>query len=283
MAERFLYGCGMHPAAPAPSGFWGPPTSSIDWCETNYAVSYYVAEWFNTLSSLPLIVVGLLGVRWHWRVLERRFLLVFASVALVGIGSVAFHGSLLFHLQMLDELPMLYTATLMVYLLLEGKPQPVHGRWLPLALLTYLLIATFGAAFTRGSAQAWFFQVSFTLLEFFGLYLTYRIYRVSTAPDQRTAFRVGMTLYAAAIVAWFLDFRYCEQLVAALSRVGLPNLQLHAVWHVLVAGGLYALILVIAHQRLQVLGRNPYLERRGWGLRLRAGEASRSSSSAQGA
>lgn len=269
-----MYGCGMHPAASAPSGFWGPPTSSIDWCEANYAVSYYVAEWFNTLSSLPLVVVGLLGVHWHWRVLERRFLLVFASVALVGIGSTAFHGTLLFRLQMLDELPMLYTATLMVYLLLEGKREPVHGRWLPVALVSYLLVATFGAALTRGSVQAWFFQVSFTLLEFLGLYLTYRIYRASKAPDQRRVFRVGMALYAVAIVAWFLDFRYCEQLVAALNRVGLPNLQLHALWHLLVAGGLYCLILVIAYQRLQVLGREPYVERSGWVLRLRTGEAS---------
>ena len=275
MAGRFRYGCGMQTAAVAPSGFWGPPTSSIDWCETNYAVSHYVAEWFNTLSSVPLIVVGLLGVRWHWRVLERRFLLVFASVALVGVGSTAFHGTLLFRLQMLDELPMLYTATLMVYLLLEGNPKPAHGRWLPLALLAYLSVATFGATVTRGSVQAWFFQVSFTLLEFLGLYLTYRIYRASTAPDQRQAFRIGMALYSAAIVAWYIDFGHCEAWIAALAQVGLPNLQLHALWHVLVAGGLYLLILVIAHHRLHVLGREPYLERRGWVLQLRAaGEAS---------
>ena len=49
---------------------------------------------------------------------------------------------------------MLYTATLMVDLLLEGKRQPLHGRWLPLALLAYLSVATFGATLTRGSVQA---------------------------------------------------------------------------------------------------------------------------------
>ena len=25
-------------------GFWGPITSNIDWCEGNYEVTYYVAE-----------------------------------------------------------------------------------------------------------------------------------------------------------------------------------------------------------------------------------------------
>lgn len=174
---------------------------------------------------------------------------------------------------MLDELPMLYTATLMVYLLLEGQRTPVYGRWLPLTLLAYLAVATFGATFTRGSEQTWFFQVSFTALEFLGLYLTYRIYRASSAPEQRKIFRTGMALYVAAIAAWFLDFRYCDELIAALAAIGLPNLQLHALWHLLVAGGLYCLILVIAYQRLQVLGREPYLERRGWVLRLRAAAA----------
>ncbi len=25
-------------------GFWGKPTATIDWCESNYEVTYYVAE-----------------------------------------------------------------------------------------------------------------------------------------------------------------------------------------------------------------------------------------------
>jgi len=49
----------------AASGFWGPPTSSIDWCETNYAQSRFVAEWFNTTSSLALVAAGLLGFAQH--------------------------------------------------------------------------------------------------------------------------------------------------------------------------------------------------------------------------
>ncbi len=26
------------------SGFWGKPTATIDWCEANYEVSHYIAE-----------------------------------------------------------------------------------------------------------------------------------------------------------------------------------------------------------------------------------------------
>jgi len=33
----------MAPAADRP-GYWGTPTSTLDWCEENYVVSYYIAE-----------------------------------------------------------------------------------------------------------------------------------------------------------------------------------------------------------------------------------------------
>ncbi len=33
-------------------GFWGPRTASVDWCEPNYVWSHYVAEWWNTITSV---------------------------------------------------------------------------------------------------------------------------------------------------------------------------------------------------------------------------------------
>ncbi|HEU5077548.1 MAG TPA: ceramidase [Polyangiaceae bacterium] len=248
---------------PAP-GFWGTPTASVDWCEQNYAHSTYVCEMFNTISCVAMLLVGLLGALWHHRVLEKRFLLVFLSVALVGVGSTAFHGTLLFELQMLDELPMLYTATLLVYILLENRPERRFGVWFPAALAGYAALATCGAAFMRDQAQFYSFQVTFAALEFYGLYRTFLIHRKSRNPTQRRLFRVGITLYAIAIVLWFIDLRFCDTLVSSALQLGAPNPQLHAWWHVLVSAGLYALILVIAFDRCQVLGRQPR-----WHYRMR--------------
>ena len=42
-------------------GFWGPPSSTLNWCETNYEVSYYIAEFWNTITNLSMIIPSIYG------------------------------------------------------------------------------------------------------------------------------------------------------------------------------------------------------------------------------
>jgi dihydroceramidase len=241
------------------TGFWGPPTSSVDWCEANYAYSPYVAELFNTASSLAMVLVGLFGAWVHRHVLERRFLFAFGLLSLVGVGSVAFHGTLLFQLQMLDELPMVYLVTWMVYILVENGPTPRLGRWFPAALLVYVVIVTFLCTFTRGRVQFFVFHTSFGSLELFSLGRVWLLQRrLDDAPAKRL-FRVGIASYVFAIVLWFIDLRACAWVSQTLPRHGIPNPQLHAWWHVLVSAGFYLLLLVIAVDRQRRIGRSAEL------------------------
>lgn len=98
---------------PGNSGFWGPVTSLLDWCELNYTESYYIAEFWNTLSNAPIIAFSLMCWIQCWRNgLEMRYHLASLSFLLVGIGSAAFHATLLFKNQLLDELPMVCISTI---------------------------------------------------------------------------------------------------------------------------------------------------------------------------
>jgi len=250
------------PGAAAPPGFWGVPTSTVDWCEANYEHSRYVCELFNTISSLAIVAAGLLGLWLHRRVLEARFSWAFASLALVGLGSVAFHGTLRFELQMLDELPMLYTAIVMVYILLESGRERRFGRWFPLALGLHAALVTALTAFTRGPLQFYLFHASFGSMETFSLFGVYRLQRAQGRGPVRRLFRLGMGAYLVAIVLWFIDLKFCTALSRGLPALGLFNPQLHAVWHVLVSCGFYCLLLVTAHARLERLNRSPEIRRR---------------------
>jgi hypothetical protein len=86
---------------------WGHHTGTIDWCETNYSHSPYIAEFVNTLTNLPSILLGIYGA-WHTtrNGIPLRYGLCYLGLSLIGVGSFGFHASLRWEWQLMDELPM---------------------------------------------------------------------------------------------------------------------------------------------------------------------------------
>ncbi len=151
---------------------------------------------------------------------------------------------------------MLYAAIVMVYCVLENEANKRFGMWFPLSLFMLALVVTALCTFTRGQAQFFAFQLTFGSMEMFGLYKVYKIYQKSQDTTLRQYFRWGLGLYAIAILLWFIDIRFCTTILS-LSKLGVPNPQLHALWHILVSAGFYFLVLVIAYDRNLRLGRHP--------------------------
>lgn len=61
-------------------------------CETNYAITPYIAEFINTLSNIPFIALGLYGFyRCRQIGLPLRYQVLQLSLALIGVGSFGFH------------------------------------------------------------------------------------------------------------------------------------------------------------------------------------------------
>ena len=54
-------------------GWWGPATADTDWCEPNYLWTHYIAEFWNTLSSIPIATFALHGI-WAGDLLGSVFL-----------------------------------------------------------------------------------------------------------------------------------------------------------------------------------------------------------------
>ncbi|KAJ6777082.1 ALKALINE CERAMIDASE [Salix koriyanagi] len=72
--------------AEAMSSFWGPVTSA-EWCEKNNVYSSYIAEFFNTVSNIPGILLALIGLINALRQrFEKRFSILHISNMILAIG-----------------------------------------------------------------------------------------------------------------------------------------------------------------------------------------------------
>jgi len=91
---------------------WGNHTGTIDWCETNYTHTPYIAEFINTLTNVPVILLGLYGaVISTLNGINRRYILCYLGLSLIGIGSIGYHCTLTWNWQLMDEMPMVRVVT----------------------------------------------------------------------------------------------------------------------------------------------------------------------------
>ncbi|KAI8923918.1 ceramidase, partial [Entophlyctis helioformis] len=269
-------------SSPNHSHFWGPPSSSVNWCETDYNVTSYVAEYFNTVSSLAMAAVGLLGVLLHpWA--ERRFHVAFLTTVAVGLGSVAFHGTLHKFAQALDEVPMLYSSLTFVYIGVCQRYRllPSRRRLFATVLCLHAIVTTLLVTLSHGPLQFALFHTSFGTAHVYALYHAVQVYRSRRArlmaaqhsltstqssnghiqQQQQQAprdailwtFERGAALYGSAMVCWIVDMTLCEYVNPGYeSTAVLPiNPQLHAWWHVLVSLGLYNMALLTLAARVE--------------------------------
>ncbi|KAI8898835.1 ceramidase-domain-containing protein [Globomyces pollinis-pini] len=238
--------------------YWNNPTSSVDWCEVNYSVTSYVAEYYNSISSVAMILVGLVGVYLHpW--VESRFKVAFLTTSIVGLGSVAFHGTLSQLTQAFDEVPMLYSALAFLYITLNQRfPMKLHTRnMLALVLMSHAVITTYLVTAFEGKWQFLVFHLSFGSAEFYTIYQLVRIYRkhVHLQFHNRAftrTFELGMLFYFSGFVFWLTDMLGCEYINPAYSTSKLSiNPQFHAWWHISVSTGLYFISVFVIYDRLQ--------------------------------
>jgi dihydroceramidase len=200
--------------------FWAQfgALSPVDWCEPNYVYSAYVAEWWNTLSSLGIVSFGLFG--W-WKANRPRLAFGYLLLAIVGLGSAAFHGTLLKTAQASDELPMILTGLVFAYILARRNDAPARPAYV--AALVGYGAAVLVAYFTL-KAYFHFFLIAYALIL---AYLTVGTWRVSG--ESKTARRY----FWASVGAYLGGFAFLwipEHFLLACSHP-LQRLQLHAIFH----------------------------------------------------
>jgi len=229
--------------------FWGPITSSMDWCEGHYRVVPWIAEFWNTVTSLIIALFGLVGWRLH-RNHDLGMRLAFIALAVVGLGSVAFHGTLRFEAQMMDELPMMWGALCMFYNLATGLMPKRHHRRFATALIVWGVTTTVAMILTRHTIEFQVFVTNFLLAEALGFAAAVPLYRRYLSPNIRRWFWTGVGLHAFGGLCWITEQAFCDPSSSTYMLFESTfNPQLHAIWHVFTGAGMYTLFVCTAAYR----------------------------------
>jgi len=184
--------------------FWGLPDISISFCEDKYVVSKYIAEYYNTMSALSYIIVGLIFYNTKFKNLSR-------IIILLGLGTALLHGTLRFYGQWFDEISMLILS---FFIIKEIRRERFNKRTNNLYLLGLIL-----PYFVFERFFCYFFLV-FCSLQIY-IYLIARKDLIIYSLEYYLIKSYSIILILSGI-CWVLDQLFCEYV---------RDYQLHAVWH----------------------------------------------------
>ncbi|KAJ3271819.1 hypothetical protein HDV01_006331 [Terramyces sp. JEL0728] len=248
-------------------GYWGNATSTLDWCEPDYAVSYYIAEFVNTLTNLNYILLGKylsdLGFFLLYSAkkvnLETREHSGTLALVVIGVGSWLFHMTLLYSTQLCDELPMIYGTCLCMYNVLTLYDK--HSKKSIIGLISYSLIITVIYVILRIPLL---FQASYALLSLVFAVIPVRQTLQLRGKHPRDArvllkmFCFNLSMYLLAFILWNVDNNLCDHLRAWRDTVpwyfGMFS-QMHGWWHMLTGLGCYGQIVHCRYLRCLVKGK----------------------------
>eukprot|EP01089_Gocevia_fonbrunei_P013844 TRINITY_DN3645_c0_g1_i1.p1 TRINITY_DN3645_c0_g1~~TRINITY_DN3645_c0_g1_i1.p1 ORF type:complete len:269 (-),score=6.23 TRINITY_DN3645_c0_g1_i1:123-929(-) len=239
------------------TGYWGPVTASIDWCEPNYVVSHYIAEFWNTISNFMLILLPILGYIHYTRYnFPFRYKLMALMCITIGLGSALFHGTLLFYCQLADELPMLWSGLCILYVNFEDSKEIKYPN-LPYYLIIFGFLWTFASPWTHLYYPIWF-EVLFGIMQLsVCIKLIMDIKRFGSSKTL-ICFFLYFFFGVFAFACWNIDTIYCSDILN--SRVGQSTTykyvgSLHGWWHVFIS--IHALLgsLIINYMYWSRLGK----------------------------
>jgi len=188
---------------PRNDGYWGDTTATLDWCEQNYEVSWYIAEFWNTVTNLSMIIPPLWGMyKCLQRGLETRYLVSFAALLLVGIGSTMFHMTLQYSMQLLDEIPMVWSSCAFIYC-----QHMVTSRSGEKRSSVALLLLGYGTIFTilyLLVPNPVIHQAMYGLLVFYMIFQAVMILKGSYNVVSMKLFFLGILMYGSGFLLWNL-------------------------------------------------------------------------------
>lgn len=243
--------------------YWGTPTATIDWCEENYVVLRYVAEFINTTTNLIFMFFAVFAIlRLYQNQFEWRFIVGNCGFLLVGVGLWLFHMTLLYEYQLLDELPMLYATCVPFWSILSKGFSKKGEIWAAIGVLSLAATMTIIYIIIRDPT---FHQACYAFLNIVIIWKLYMFIGtcVDSSKYQKEVSQMkglmlkGVSLFLFGWFLWNLDIHLCLQITALKRFVGMPLgflLEGHGWWHFFTGLGVYYYDIYLEYLRLFELG-----------------------------
>ena len=181
--------------------FWGEQDTSGQFCEDKYDHVYWIAEYYNSLSSFYYIIIGLIF-------LNTRVSHLGKTLILVGIGAFLLHMTLRYYAQMLDESAMIILSFDAV-----RHVKPRVSRWLIFPILIFYVL------FHN------YFLYFFILFAAFQIYIAHIGLKMTKPKSYAKWFLIGyIILFSLGTICWLADQFLCQYV---------KSYQMHAWWHLL--------------------------------------------------
>ncbi|KAL1965239.1 hypothetical protein VTN77DRAFT_5993 [Rasamsonia byssochlamydoides] len=233
----------FHPSEGGKTPSWGPATATTNFCEEDYHVTAYVAEFINTLTNVGYGYYGLCGLwnNWHRRPFA-DFNLQYLALLFVGIGSAAFHMTLQRAGQSADQISMFLGAAAVLHRVTTFNAP--SRRWSVAILLTLGLALVFWAQMTLSKPIIhWvIFAAMVAVIWRRVAYLITTVTKKTMVAKTRRMARWGFVAFVSGYCFWVVDVYCCPELRVIRRALGLPwawIFELHGWWHVLTSVGVY--------------------------------------------
>lgn len=183
--------------------YWGDPDASVNFCEDKYKVLPYVAEYYNTMSAISYLIVGI--ILRNFTKLKK----ISNSILFLGVGTMLLHGTLRRYGQWVDECGMLSFSYDVIVEFRRRQNKTTNNLYFVFLIGTYFLLVKFH-----------FFVLLFLGLQLYIFFLSNKSYKNTREKLLIQAYGI---VFIVSMVLWFLDQFYCSYT---------KNYQLHALWHV---------------------------------------------------